>query len=336
MTRKDTIDSLFVRKAEPSNPSAAGDKDRVRTGAISAMGTSLKELTEGARAAARLQEQFESGAAVIELDPGSVDASLVSDRLSVAIDPNFDALVESIRTSGQQVPILVRPHPSAKGRYQVAYGHRRLRAAAKLGARIKAIVKPLSDGELVIAQGKENLDRHDLSYIEKALFARRLEDQGFERSVIMAALSTDKGDLSRYISVARMIPEPVLQAIGPAGKAGRARWLALAARLGQSRSEKIVAEVVEAPAFGQLGSDARFSALFQALEKTARKPAPKSRVWRNPAGQQAGRIQILPDRTILILEEKAEPAFGAYVVERLDDLYRQFRETRENGESSSP
>jgi ParB family chromosome partitioning protein len=332
VTRRDTIDSLFTRKAEPAGPSAAVDKERVRTGAISAMGTSLKELTEGARAAARLQEQFDTGAAVVDLDPAAVDGSMVSDRLTAEVDPSFDALVESMRSSGQQVPILVRPHPDAKERFQVAYGHRRLRAAGILGTRIKAIVRPLTDGELVVAQGKENLDRHDLSYIEKALFARRLEDQGFERAVIMSALSTDKGDLSRYISIARMIPEPLLQAIGPAGKAGRARWIAFAERLGQLRAEKIVQETLDSAAFRQLGSDGRFALLFQALEKTTRKPATKSRIWINRAGQKAARIESLPDRTIVTIDEGAVPAFGAYLADHLDGLYEQFLDTkREEG-----
>lgn len=336
MTRRDTINSLFARRTEPTAPSAASDKERVRTGAISAMGASLKELTEGARTAARLQEQVEAGAAVVDLDPALADGSIVSDRLIAEIDPNFDALVESMRASGQQVPILVRPHPSVRGRYQVAYGHRRLRAAAILGLPVKAIVRPLTDGELVVAQGKENLDRHDLSYIEKALFARRLEDQGFERSVIMAALSTDKADLSRYISVARMIPEPLLQEIGPAGKAGRARWIALAERLGQPRGEKIVQETLASGAFGALGSDARFALLFQALEKTPRKSAAKVRVWTNSAGKKVARIESLAERTVVTIDEKAIPAFGAYLVEQLDDLYARFLQAkRGEGENRS-
>ncbi len=335
MTRRDTIDSLFTRKSEPAG-AIATDKERVRTGAISAMGASLKELTEGARAAARLQEQFETGAAIVDLDPSLIDGSMVSDRLTAEIDPDFDALVESVKTSGQQVPILVRPHPAAKGRYQVAYGHRRLRAASRLGAKVKAIVRPLSDGELVIAQGKENLDRRDLSYIEKALFARRLEDQGFERSVIMAALSTDKGDLSRYISVARMIPEPLLQSIGPAGKAGRARWIALAERLRQPRADKIVQETIHGAAFRELGSDARFAALFEALERTTRKSAPKSRVWTNRAGRKAARIQTFPDRTILTIDEAAAPAFGTFLVAHLDELFARFLEAKpEEGGNST-
>src|ERR1700712_2102166 len=106
MSRRDTIDTLFVKRADSGSAATSSDKDRVRTGAISAMGTSLKELTEGARSAARLQEQIEAGAVVIELDPSALDSSLVSDRLVADIDPTFDALVESVRSSGQQVPIL--------------------------------------------------------------------------------------------------------------------------------------------------------------------------------------------------------------------------------------
>jgi ParB family transcriptional regulator, chromosome partitioning protein len=329
VSRKTTIDTLFVKKAEPGAASGAVDRDRVRTGAISAMGTSLKELTEGARAAVRLQEQIETGAAVVDLDAALLDSSMVNDRLTAEIDSSFDALVESLRTSGQQVPILVRPHPETPQRYQIAYGHRRARAAALLGVKVRAVVRALTDAELVVAQGKENLDRHDLSYIEKALFARRLEDKGFERSIIMAALSTEKADLSRYISVARMVPEPVIEAIGPAGKVGRARWIALSERLAQPRSEKIAAEALSSGHFRRLDSDGRFAFLFNALAKTADRPASTSSNWMNSVGQLAARIEQRADRTIVTIDETVTPAFGSFVASRLDDLYREFLETSE-------
>jgi ParB family protein len=244
-SRRSTIDTLFVRKADPTNSAVASDNGRVRTGAISAMGTSLMEMTEGAKSAARLQQQIDTGAAIIEIEPGDIDASMVTDRLAADIDPSFDDLVESMRGSGQQVPILVRPSPGAADRYQIAYGRRRS-AQRETRRQSEGSRRPLTDDELVIAQGKENLDRRDLSYIEKALFARRLEDQGFDRTVIMTALSTDKGDLSRYITVARAIPERVARAIGPAGRAGRARWTALADRLAMPRTEKAVDSALRA------------------------------------------------------------------------------------------
>ena len=332
MSRKSTIDTLFVRKSDPGAVTPAGDKDRIRTGAISAMGTSLKELTEGARAAARLQEQIEAGGAVIDIEPALLDGSLVTDRLPIEVDPSFDALVESIRSSGQQVPILVRPYPEDPRRYQIAYGHRRMRAATRLGIKVKAIVRALTDAELVVAQGKENLDRHDLSYIEKALFARRLEDQGFDRAVIMAALSTEKGDLSRYISVARMMSERLLQVIGPASKVGRSRWIALSQRLAHSRADAIVQETIGSEKFSSLDSDARFKMLFEALTRRAPERAARFQTWTNCEGQKAARIERHANRTVVTIDEALVPKFGSYVVHRLDDLYQQFLEAeREEG-----
>lgn len=324
MSRKDTIDHLFVKKAEGQAASASGDLGRVRTTAISAMGASLKELTESAASASKLKESVENGSSIVELDPNDIDASMVTDRLMAEIDPGFDALVESIRMSGQQVPILVRPSPDAAGRYQIAYGHRRMRAVAKIGIKVRAIMRPLTDSELVIAQGKENLDRKDLSYIEKALFARKLEDQGFDRTVIMAALSTDKGDLSRYISIAKTIPEDVVRAVGPAGKAGRARWIALSEKLPHRRN--VVDKAIESEEFKRLDSDARFSFLLSALTE---RPAAISRVWINDRGQRAGQAERKQDRLVLTIDEKVAPEFGEFLFDRLNELYAEFLQRQE-------
>jgi ParB family chromosome partitioning protein len=320
MSRKTTIDSLFVQRAEPAAPgkSAAASPERVKTGAISAMGASLKQLTESAKAASRLQDQITAGAHVIEIEPDQIDASMIADRIAVEDDPSLDELVESIRTSGQQVPVLVRP--AADGRYQIAYGRRRLRAAAKLGVKVKALVRNLTDDELVIAQGKENLDRKDLSYIERAQFARRLEDQGFERPVIMAALSTDKADLSRYISVAKAVPERIVHAIGPAPKTGRPRWVALAEKLAQDPSPAEAA--LARPEFGKLDSDSRFAAVLAAFAP----PAVGEPAW---ACDKAVRIERRRDRTVLTIDDRRGSEFGAYLVDRLDELYRNFRQRKE-------
>ncbi|MGI3899191.1 MAG: plasmid partitioning protein RepB [Janthinobacterium lividum] len=319
MSRKTTIDSILVPVASPAAGSAVNLPQRVRTGAIAGMRSHLSGLTESARTAARLQEQVSAGTSVIELDPSVIDGSMVVDRIATEIDPSFDELVESIRQSGQQVPILVRP--SEADRYQIAYGHRRVRAAAKLGIKVKALVRNLTDDELVVAQGKENFDRKDLSFIEKAQFARRLEDLGYERSVIIAALSTEKGNLSRYIAVARSIPEDLVQAIGPASKAGRARWTTLSEHL--PGKEDVAATAIAKPDFKSLDSDARFAAVLRALNR----PATKATSW---IGGKAARIDRREDRTVLTIDDATAPEFGAFVVERLDELYREYLDRRKN------
>jgi plasmid partitioning protein RepB len=79
-----------------------------------------------------------------ELDPNLVEPSFIADRME-ATDESYRTLVASIAAQGQLIPILVRPHPEGSGGYQVAFGHRRLRAAAELGRPIRCMVKPLSD-----------------------------------------------------------------------------------------------------------------------------------------------------------------------------------------------
>ena len=238
-------------------------------------------------------------------------------------------MVESIRVNGQEIPILVRPSPTAPGRYQIAYGRRRVRATKKLAIPVRALVKQLTDEQLVIAQGTENLVRQDLSFIEKALFARRLEDAGYERSTIMAALSTEKGDLSRYISVARMLPEKLVEAIGPAPKAGRARWLALAERLEKASALSTADQVLQREQFIEADSDGRFALVFEALRVDTARRRGGARFWTTPQGKKAARIERANGRTVISFEEKLVPDFAAYLEARLDELFRDFANQKE-------
>jgi ParB family transcriptional regulator, chromosome partitioning protein len=326
MTRRNILTTLLDGKLAAANLSdrpAPQSNDRVLAGPVKTMSLTLDRIAEESRT---LQEALAAGSAVVELDPKSVDVSFVRDRLSDPSDPDFQNLKESLRAHGQEVPILVRPHPTRNGAYQAAYGHRRLRAAHDLGIKVKAVVRNLDDQQLVIAQGIENSARRDLSFIERAVFAKSLEDSGHDRSVIMAALSTDKTELSKLISVARALPDAVIRAIGPAPKAGRRRWLQLAELV---RTRKALARVESALGDANLpiDSDARFlKALAAALEK------PPSRahdeVWKRADGTALARISRDPKATTLRFDEKLEPDFGNFVVERLGDLYEEFRARR--------
>ena len=156
-----------------------------------------------------MAEQLAGAELVQDLDPALIEPSFVDDRIDRTADPDFRRLVESINLSGQQVPILVRPHPDKPRHYQVAYGHRRLSACLELKRKVKALVRPLTNTDLVVAQGKENAERRNLSFIERAAFASHLEKQGFERSVIQAALAVHPAEMTRLLAIARAIPEPL-------------------------------------------------------------------------------------------------------------------------------
>jgi ParB family transcriptional regulator, chromosome partitioning protein len=329
MSRKDTVDALFKgRLGAPNSPPPMERTDRVRTGAISAMGASLAQLSENAKTVARLQDQIAAGDLVLDLDPVDIDESLVSDRLTIEVDPTFDALVASIAESGQQVPILVRPHPTAAGRYQAAYGHRRLRAASRLKIKVKAVVRALSDANLVVAQGKENIERCDLSFIERALFARRLEDHGFDRAIVISALSCDKADVSRYVAMARAIPERIALAIGPAPKAGRARWAELAESLRDANATRAVETLMRQADFLMLATDQRFSKVLEALRSPAeRGKAPE--IWLAKDGRKVARVQRGSERLVLAFDEKVAPAFGDFVLRELDSLLAAYERSLE-------
>ncbi|WP_232231031.1 ParB/RepB/Spo0J family partition protein [Rhodobacter xanthinilyticus] len=128
-----------------------------------------------------------SSNAVREIAPDLIEEDGPKDRLAFA-DADVAQLAESIRQHGQQVPIMVRPMAEKPGSYRIVYGRRRLRALRLLGQPAKALVRALSDDEAILAQGQENAQRLDPSFIEKSLFAAELAASGYETAVILDAL----------------------------------------------------------------------------------------------------------------------------------------------------
>lgn len=231
-------------------------------------------------------------------------------------------LVEAIREQGQQVPILVRPHPDFPGRYQVAFGHRRLRAVTSLGIPVKAVVRDLSDEQLVVAQGQENNERRDLTYIEKARFAQKLQMR-FPRDTIMAAMSLHKGDLSNMLSVVGRIPEDLVDLIGPAPSVGRRNWMDLADQLSSSQVKEAARAYVREPSVAALLSEERFKSLLDFLKPKAQ--AKKTGVWSSETGGRLAKV-VESDRKLDISIDKNEaPEFADFVLEHLQALFAEYR-----------
>lgn len=260
---------------------------------------------------------------VVDIAPDLVEASFVSDRLDGSRESHAE-LLASIREHGQQVPILVRPHPAKEGRYQIAYGRRRLRVAAELGRSIRAVVKSLTDDQLVVAQGQENSARTDLSFIEKALFAARLEENGFGRDIIMSALSVDKSGLSRLISSAVNIPRDIIEAIGPAPKAGRDRWVELSVRLDSAPAVQNARSVIDSEILVGKSSDYRFNHLFDAAVPKKPKPA-RAKILKADDGTRVARIKDDSRSLAVIVDKRTLSDFGVYLVESLPEIYAAFK-----------
>src|ERR1700761_576359 len=106
---------------------------------VGAFGASLNKINERGKHAEEIERKLAAGQTIVELDTDLIDPSFVSDRMPLS-DEALTDLVEAIRESTQLSPILVRPHPDVPGRYQTAFGHRRVCAVSILGLQVRAIV----------------------------------------------------------------------------------------------------------------------------------------------------------------------------------------------------
>jgi ParB family chromosome partitioning protein len=270
----------------------------------------------------------EGDSTVVDLDPELCLPSAIADRVPDTTDVAFEAFVEQIREEGQHTPILVRKHPIQADRFEIAYGRRRTRAAKALGKPVRAVVRALTDAELVIAQGSENLAREDLSYIERAHFARNMEQAGVAREVIIKAMGVHRPDLANYLAVAEAIPASVIAVIGPAPKIGRPRWLTLADRIKAATPERIEAALASPDLPGK-ASDDRFTVILATLAVApARKVKPKAETVKDAKGMKFARVERNSDGMRVTLDEKAEPGFADYLAERLPEILAAYRQTK--------
>ncbi|WP_460275894.1 plasmid partitioning protein RepB [Celeribacter sp. ULVN23_4] len=229
------------------------------------------------------------GHRVWDLDPEHV----LDDRLADRLDPeDVVDLRDAIEANGQTVPILVRRHPSEPDRYLLVYGRRRLEAirTSEKVEKVRALVANLDDDAAVRAQISENMARRDLSYIEKALFAQELIENGFgTQAQVAEVLTVTKSSISMALTIVEMVGSDLIRAIGPAHGIGRPRWDGLGRSIeegGMDREALIRAAedvytgaqvdmVVEGQASEPADlSVAAFEAVAKLVEKASRKRAP--------------------------------------------------------------
>lgn len=144
------------------------------------------------------------------LDVEKVDPPV--DVFRDSIDPDkVRELAESIRSQTLYEPILVRP---VNGRFEIVFGHRRWLAHRLLGeVKIKAIVREMSDQEVIEARAVENDQREDLNPIERAKTYRRMRDNlGFSNRQIAQKMGRSPGVVDKYLHLLE-IPEEFQEAV---------------------------------------------------------------------------------------------------------------------------
>lgn len=250
-----------------------------------------------APALAHLAGAVEAG--VQELDPAVIDNAPWRDRMSDG--ENFEAFKASIEKEGQLQPILVRMRDGVSDRYEVVFGHRRLRAMRELGQPVKAMVRRLSDQQAMAFQARENQQREDLTYIERALHAYRLNhDHRVKQVDVAEILGVQQSDASVMMRIVRAVTPAIIEAIGPAPGIGRPRWAKLAERF-DHRTVGDAREVLSRDAVAGARSDERFQALEAAFREDAQRPVKQvvevagKRVTITVSGKRVGVTASDPD-----------------------------------------
>jgi len=314
MARKNVLQGLMDGKAATDTPETRVNpaKPRYKTGAIGAVSQSIAELKRRS---------------VVDIDPTLIDNAGLLDRLDE--DDGIEALMDSIERYGQQVPVLLRPHPEDEARYQVVYGRRRVTALARLKQPVKAMIRDLEDRDLIMAQGQENAARRDLTFIEKANFAWQMHDAGYRRDVICDALHVDKTVISRMLSIADRVGQDLIHAIGAAPSVGRDRWLKLAELVERVEWDPVTLAVGKT-------SDARFDETTRLLEKydpgmppkprPSPRPAPPAELLKTPSGKPIAEVKDRGSKLILTINRKKADGFDSWLVANLAEIHRSWKQ----------
>lgn len=126
-------------------------------------------------------------------------------------------LANDIKVHGVLQPLLVRPHPMGKGRYQIAAGERRWRAAKQAGMTdVPCIERDMDDGAMERLALVENVQRTDLDPVDEAHAYKRLMER-LELSQRELAETIHK-DQSYIVLRLRLIEHPRIEAVVRAGK----------------------------------------------------------------------------------------------------------------------
>ena len=224
--------------------------------------------------AATLRAAREGGRLVLSLPLDQIEAGyLVRDR--IASDPEeMAALVESLRTRGQQTPIEVAQ--IGPERYGLISGWRRLSALRQLEAEgtetvsvLALLRKPDQASDAYVAMVEENEIRVGLSFYERARIAAKAveagvypDDRAALRALFAAASRAKRSKIGSFLTVVRALdgalrfPESIGERLG--------LQLAQALEADAELGARLQADLVKVPAPDAATEQARIAKAMQA------------------------------------------------------------------------
>ncbi|MGA3191749.1 MAG: ParB/RepB/Spo0J family partition protein [Candidatus Bathyarchaeia archaeon] len=160
--------------------------------------------------------------AIAEIELKKIHPSKLNPRLEVNIE-RLNELAASIREVGLLQPIIVRP---LNGEFEVVLGERRYRASQQAGlVKVPVIVRDYSDDAVVQLNLIENVQREDLSAIEKGKVCRYLLDNCGEKYPSQAAIAKKigvSGDaVSLWLRTVEVVPKEAQKYVAPSTVSGQ-------------------------------------------------------------------------------------------------------------------
>jgi ParB family chromosome partitioning protein len=153
----------------------------------------------------------------------------------------LDELAASIRKNGIVQPILLRPHPDYKSRFQLVAGERRWRAAQLTKIHeVPAIIRELTTVECYEIALVENIQRCDLSVIEEAQgYQKLLDTNRYTQEQLSGIIGKSRSHVTNMLRLL-LLPGPV-QTLLMEGKItmGQARPL-----IGHKNSEELAKTIM--------------------------------------------------------------------------------------------
>jgi len=160
-------------------------------------------------------------------------------------DAALEALSESLKQQGVLQPLLVRPHASRAGEFEIVAGERRWRAAQKARLHeVPVLVREFDDRQTLEVALVENVQREDLSAIEEAEGYRRLmEEFSHTQDALAASLGKSRSHIANTLRLLGL-PHAVKQMIEEGSlTAGHARAL-VTAEQPESLARQVVAKAL--------------------------------------------------------------------------------------------
>ncbi len=176
---------------------------------------------------------------ITQLEPGPFQPRQYMDEAAL------NELAQSINMHGMLQPILVRPKPGARDKWEIVAGERRWRAAQRASLHeVPVVIREIDDESALEIGLIENMQRADLNPLEEAQgFKRLMDDFGHTQEKLAAVIGKSRSHIANMV---RLLHLPVgVQMMIHEGKlsAGHARALVNVADP-ELMAEKIVKEAL--------------------------------------------------------------------------------------------